>query len=189
MDLTKNDLALKETFVLFIPIAESYDWSLPEGYRRKGTLCVYGDSVGRNLGHAVESRALCKTLYEHCIISYNWIYPFIKGRENENDDLDFRPEIVIENIHKVLNSPEMQTEGSLMLLNNGLHYPLSVNFTTYQGLIRKLIRSLKRTEHKKINYQAKIIWKTTTAVRQEKHPSNKEPPWRFFTAQVSGIHV
>ncbi|KAK2561054.1 hypothetical protein P5673_016187 [Acropora cervicornis] len=161
---------------------ESYDWSLPEGYRRKGTLCVYGDSVGRNLGHAVESRALCKTLYEHCIISYHWIYPFIKGRENENDDLDFRPEIVIENIHKVLNSPEMQTEGSLMVLNNGLHYPLSVNFTTYQGLIRNLIRSLKRTEDNKINYQAKIIWKTTTAVRQEKHRSNKATSWRFFTA-------
>lgn len=175
--------------MLFIPIAESYDWSLPEGYRRKGTLCVYGDSVGRNLGHAVESRALCKTLYEHCIISYHWIYPVIKGRENENDDLDFRPEIVIENIHKVLNRPEMQTEGSLMVLNNGLHYPLSVNFSTYQGVIRNLIRSLKKTEDNKINYQAKIIWKTTTAVRQEKHPSNKATSWRFFTAPVSEIHV
>ena len=76
-----------------------------------------------------------------------------------------------------------------MVLNNGLHYPLSVNFTTYQGLIKNLIRSIKRTEDNKINYQAKIIWKTATAVRQEKHPCNKTPPWRFFTAQVSEIHV
>ena len=180
---------LKETFVLFLQIAESYNWSLPEGYRRKGTLCVYGDSVGRNLGRVMQSREVCKSLYERCIISYHWIYPVIKGREHENDDLDFRPEIVIENIHKVLNSSEMQTEGSLMVLNNGLHYPLSVNFTAYQGLIRNLIRSLKRTEENKIDYQAKIIWKTTTAVKQEKHPSNKAPSWRFFTAPVSQIHV
>ena len=82
-------------------MAESHDWSLPDGYRRKGTLCVYGDSVGRNLGHAVQSRELCRTLYERCIISYHWIYPVIKGRENENDDFDFRPEIVIENIQSL----------------------------------------------------------------------------------------
>ena len=137
----------------------------------------------------MQSRAVCKSLYERCIISYHWIYPVIKGWRHENDDLDFRPEIVIQNIHKVLNSSEMQTEGSLMVLNNGLHYPLSVNFTAYQGLIRNLIRSLKRTEENKIDYQAKIIWRTTTAVKQEKHVSKKAPSWRFFTAQVSKIHV
>lgn len=65
------------------------------------------------------------------------------GRE-DNDDLDFRPEIVIGNIHKVLKSSEMQKKGSLMVLNNGLHYPTSVNFTVYQGFIRNLIYSLKK---------------------------------------------
>ena len=84
---------------------------------------MYGDSVSDGLGLSVLSRALCKTLYEGCIRSYQWIYPFINGYQNEDDDLDFRPEIVIENIQKVLNSPEMQREGSLMVLNNGLHYP------------------------------------------------------------------
>ncbi|KAK2561129.1 hypothetical protein P5673_016270 [Acropora cervicornis] len=81
---------------------EYYGWSLAEGYRRKGTLCVYGDSLGVSLGRSMQSRALCKTLYERCITSYNWIYPISKGRRKENDDLDFRPELVIENIHKGL---------------------------------------------------------------------------------------
>ena len=130
------------------------------------------------------SRALCKTLYEGCSRSYQWIYPFIREYLDEDDDLNFRPEIVIENIHKVLNSSEMQTEGSLMVLNNGLHYPVSVNFTTYQELIRNLIHSLKKIQENNLNYTAKIIWKTTTAIHQEINNEKNTTSWRFFTAQV-----
>ena len=137
----------------------------------------------------MQSRELCRTLYERCIISYHWIYPVIKGRENENDDFDFRPEIVIENIHKVLKSSEMQKEGSLMILNNGLHYPTSVNFTAYQGLIRNLIYSLRKTEKNKVDYHAKITWKTTTSIHRETHKIKNVTSWTFFTAQVSEIHV
>ena len=118
-------------------ILESYDWSLPDGYLRKGTLSVYGDSVSNSLGRSVLSRALWKTLYEGCIRWYQWIYPFIYGHQNDDDDLDFRPEVVIENIQKVLNSSEMQREGSLMVLKNGIHFAISLNFTTYQKLIKK----------------------------------------------------
>ena len=101
------------------------------------------------------------------IILYHWIYPLNEVRREDNDDLDFRPEIVIENIHKVLKSSEMQTEGSLMILNIGLYYPQSVNFTTFQGLIRNLIHSLKKVEENKMNHRAKIIWKTTTSIHRE----------------------
>ena len=134
---------------------------------------MYGDSVGRNFGRSVQSRALCKTLYERCITSYHLIYPLIEGRREDNDNLDFRPEIVIENIHKVLNSSEMQKEGSLMVLNNGLHYPTSVNFTAYQGFIRNLMHSLKNTENNKVDYHAKITWKTTTSTHREAHKKKK----------------
>ncbi|XP_044185154.1 uncharacterized protein LOC114947931 isoform X2 [Acropora millepora] len=164
-------------------LGESYNWSQPEGYRRKGTLCVYGDSVARNLGRSVQSRALCKTLYERCIISYHWIYPLNDVGREDNDNLDFRPEIVIGNIHKVLKSSEMQKEGSLMVLNNGLHYPTSVNFTVYQGFIRNLIYSLKKTENNDVDYSAKITWKTTTSTHRETHKKKNVTSWRFFTAQ------
>ncbi|XP_015747639.1 PREDICTED: uncharacterized protein LOC107327414 [Acropora digitifera] len=164
-------------------LEESFDWSLPKGYQRKGTLSVYGDSVSDSLGRSVLSRALCKTLYEGCIRSYQWIYPFINGHQNEDDDLDFRPEIVIENIQKVLNSSEMQREGSLMVLNNGLHYPISVNFTSYQELIRNMIHSLKKNQENNLNNTAKVIWKTTTSIHQEIYGDKNTTSWRFFTAQ------
>ena len=145
---------------------------------------MYGDSVSESLGRSVLSRALCKTLYEGCIVSYQWIYPFINGHQNEDDDLDFRPEIVLESIHHVLNSSEMKRERSLMVLNNGLHYPITVNFVTYQELIRNLIHSLKNTQVNNLNYTAKIIWKTTTSIHQEIYNRKNATSWRFFTAQV-----
>ena len=172
-----------------LQIVEYYGWSLAEGYRRKGTLCVYGDSLGVRLGLSMQSRALCKTLYERCITSYNWIYPISDERRKENDDLDFRPEFVIENIHKALKSSEMQTEGSLMILNIGLHYPQSVNFTAFQGLIRKLIHSLKKREENKVDQRAKIIWKTTTSIHREHFEKNNVTSRRFITAKVSVIPV
>ena len=180
---------MKECFFLFLPIVEYYGWSLAEGYRRKGTLCVYGDSLGVSLSRSMQSRALCQTLYERCITSYNWIYPISEGRRKENDDLDFRPELVIENIHKVLKSSEMQTEGSLMILNIGLHYPQSVNFTAFQGLIRNLIHSLKKREENKMNHRAKIIWKTTTSIHREYFEKKNVTSRRFITAKVSEIPV
>ena len=182
-------LWMKECFFfLFLPTVEYYGWSLAEGYRRKGTLCVYGDSLAVSLSRSMQSRALCKTLYERCISSYNWIYPISEGRRKENDDLDFRPELVIENIHKVLKSSEMQTEGSLMILNIGVHYPQSVNFTTFQGLIRNLIHSLKKKENK-MNHRAKIIWKTTTSIHREYFKKKNVTSWRFITAKVGEIPV
>ena len=171
-------------FSISIPVIVSYDWTLPDGYQRKGTLSVYGDSVSDSLGLSVLSRALCKTLYEGCIRSYQWIYPFINGHQNEDDDLDFRPEIVIENILKVLNSPKMQREGSLMVLNNGIHFAISLNFTTYQEFITNMIHSLKKTQENNLNNTAKIIWKTTTSIRQEIYDDKNTTSWRFFTAQV-----
>ncbi|XP_067031987.1 uncharacterized protein [Acropora muricata] len=166
-------------------VDESYNWSLPEGYRRKGTLCVYGDSLGVRLGRSIQSRALCKTLYERCITSYNWIYPTSIGRRN--DDLDFRPELVIGNIHKVLKSSAMQTEGSLMILNIGVHYPQSVNFTTFQGLIRNLIHSLKKGEENNMNHRAKIIWKTTTSIHRENFERKNVTSRRFMTAKRTAL--
>ena len=182
-------LTIKECLSLFFSIVDSYNWFPPEGYRHKGTLCVYGDSLGVRLGRSMQSRALCKTLYERCIISYNWIYPLIRGRRKGNDDLDFRPEFVIENIHKVLNSSEMQTEGSLMVLNIGLHYPQSVNFTAFQALIRNLIQSLKKREENKVDHRAKIIWKTTTSFHREYLKKKNVTSWRFITPKVSEIPI
>ena len=47
-----------------------------------------------------------------------------------------------------------------------------------------MIHSLKNTQENNLHYAAKIIWKTTTAIRQEIYNDEKKTSWRFFTAQV-----
>lgn len=171
-------------------IEESTGWSLPLGYQRNGSLWIYGDSLALRLMHSARDRLLCRTLYKRCLHSYNWIYPV--GDEarskKEDDDLDFSPGRVIDDILKVLQEPYMQTEESMLFLNLGLHFPIGINFTTYQRLFQDLIHSLKETEVDSLGirvpkYKAKVIWKTSTAIRKEKASAKNMTHWRFFTTQ------
>ena len=68
-----------------------------------------------------------------CKLSYNWIYPITNEEKGhlEDDDLDFMPDKVIETSLRVLRKPQMQREDSALLVNLGIHFPISINFTTY----------------------------------------------------------
>ena len=135
---------------------------------------------------------LCTKLFTGCISSYNWIYPIVNEAVDKelDDDLDFNPERVIETILAVLRHPLMQLrESSVLLLNLGIHYPIGVNFTTYQKLISDLINKLKETRVDSQGnivpkYKAKIIWKTSSAIHKEKAQELNKTHWRFFTTQV-----
>jgi len=102
------------------------------------------------------------------------------------NDLDFRPQKVIGIIVDVLRTPTMQQEESVLLLNLNLHFVGKINFTTYQKLIDDLILVLKAKEHgeRVPKYNAKIIWKSSTAVCNEKASSFNITNGRFFTTQV-----
>jgi len=155
-------------------LQESYNWSLPGSYNRSGTLWIYGDSLGRNLFDHVTNLPLCNDLYTGCQLSYNGIY--LKEREKKPivfDDFDFRPHIVVENILDVVRKPEMQREDSVLLLHIGLHFPVSINFSTYQNLVDDIIGNLTETEvnspgQRVPKYRAKVIWKTSAAVHHGK---------------------
>lgn len=143
------------------------------------------------LVNSAQSRLLCKSLYMQCMLSYNWIYPITSETvdKEKNDNLDFRPRKVIETVLRALRSPLMQREDSVLLLNLGLHFPIGVNFTSYQRLIGELIDSLKETEvnsqGKRVpKYKAKVIWKTSTAIHKENVAVQNKTNWRFFTTQV-----
>ncbi|XP_068704449.1 uncharacterized protein [Montipora foliosa] len=168
-------------------VEESYNWSLPHGYRRNGTLHIFGDSMGVRLANSVQSRELCQSLYSQCLYSYQWIYPRKQGRIEDDDNLDFRPEVVIRNILDILQSPSMRGKENLLLLNLGLHFPQCVNFASYQKLIRDLIHILKKNQGdskgNKLKYTAKVLWKTNTAIRKENVEITNLTSWRFFTAQ------
>lgn len=170
---------------------EIYNGSLSSGYGRSGTLWVYGDSLGVRFFGSITSRDLCKKLYTNCRNSYNWLYPVAsEGRSRtEDDDLDFSPLKVFDPIRRVLSRPEMQQKDSVLLLNLGLHYPVSLNFTTYQEVIADVIKILKDTQidsqGKRVpKYNAKIIWKSTTAICKHKALNPSGTGERFFTPQV-----
>ena len=187
-DITPCDLELFPCFTLTV---ESTKWTLPRHYQRNGTFWIYGDSLAVRLQASVRNRKLCRKFYRRCFRSYNWIYPVYNEWMNkvEDDDLDFDPQRVIIKILEVLDEPFMQTENSVLLLNLGIHFPIGINFTTYQGLIDDLIRSVKETEVDSRGvrvplYKAKVIWKTSTAIHKENAPSKNTTNWRFFTTQV-----
>lgn len=170
---------------------ELYKGSLPSNYSRSGTLWVYGDSLGVRFSGSISSRALCKKLYANCKNSYNWLYPIVSEglSRKQDDDEDFRPIKVLDGIRNVLSTPEMQRKGSVLLLNLGLHYPVSVNFTTYQKVIADVIKILKDTkinsQGKRVRkYNAKVIWKSTTAICKHKGRYPHKTNNRFFTPQV-----
>ena len=126
-----------------------------------------------------------------CLHTYNWIYPVTNEQEDKgkDDDLDFRPEKVINDILRILRRPLMQKEESVLLLNLGIHFPIGINFTTYQRLIGDLIENLKETkvdsQGKRVpKYKAKVIWKTSTAIHKENASVKNKTHWRFFTTQV-----
>ena len=163
---------------------------MAQNYSPSGTLWVFGDSVGRLLYQSVNTRPLCNLLYKKCNNSYMWVY----RRDNEKlylkleRDLDFRPQKVLEAVIDVLRKPEMQKEESTLLLNLVLHFVRSINFTTYQKLIDDLILVLKAQgfpqEERISEYPAKIIWKSSTAVCEEKYATLRLTNLRFLTSQV-----
>ena len=171
----------------------SYNLSLTIRYSPTGSLWIYGDSLAVRLAGSVKSRLLCRNLYKKCLHSYNWIYPVSSEKLNKrkDDDLDFRPEKVIETILSPLQSPQMQHKDSVLLLNLGIHFPIGINFSTYQRLIGDVINSLKETnvdsQGKRVpRYRAKIIWKSSTFIHKEKVALKdyNKTCWRFFTPQV-----
>ena len=161
---------------------------MAQNYTQSGTLWVFGDSVSRFLYQSVNTRPLCKLLYERCNIRYMWAY----RKDNEKlytkleGGLDFRPEKVHKEVIDVLRSPEMQKEESTLLLNLALHYVRSINFTSYQKLIDDLILILKaKGQGERISqYPAKIIWKSSTAICKEKYAKRRLTHLRFATSQV-----
>ena len=146
--------------------------------------------MGRLLYQSVNTRPLCNLLYKQCNNTYVWVY----RRDDEKlynvleRDLDFRPEKVLEAVTDVLRKPEMQQEVSVLLLNLVLHFARSINFTTYQKLIDDLILDLKTLgfpQRGRISeYAAKIIWKSSTAICNEKYATRRLIYLRFATSQV-----
>lgn len=103
---------------------------------------------------------------------------------------DFNKTAILQHMNDILESPDMRTQNSVFLFNLGVHYSISLNFTTYKDVIDNVVELIKS----KIAYGngniAVPVWKTTTSIEKEKTnkmhsdlPRNKTD-WRFHTHQV-----
>ena len=103
---------------------------------------------------------------------------------------DFNKTVILQYLTNILDSPDMRRQNSVFLFNLGVHYPISLNFTTYRDLVDSVITLLRRKVEVQHNNKPIVIWKTTTSVEKEKThlmfaelPRNKTH-WRFHTHQV-----
>ena len=113
-------------------------------------------------------------------VYFNLINYFLISLQFYFRDFDFRPEKVLNAIRDVLHTTDLQQPSSVLLLNLGLHYPYSLNFTTFQKVLGMVINLLKETK-----YKAKVIWKSTTAIFKHKGTKFNPTDKRFLTPQVS----
>ena len=67
----------------------------------------------------------------------------------------------------------MRGQNSVFEFNLGVHYSMSLNFTTYRDLVDSVIILLKRNVDVQNNNKPIVIWKTTTSIEKEKtYPKN-----------------
>ena len=103
---------------------------------------------------------------------------------------DFNKTVILQYLTNILDSPDMRGQNSVFVFNLGVHYSMSLNFTTYRDLVDSVIILLKRNVDVQNNNKPIVIWKTTTSIEKEKThlmfaelPKNKTH-WRFHTHQV-----
>lgn len=165
-------------------------WTKHSPRNREGVLWIYGDSNAGRFYRSIHRTPLCRTVFRACSFSYNWIYP-IKNATVEMQQQNFLPinvSRVLDAIAKVIHLPQMNNEKSVILLNHGLHFMTSTNFTTYREVINGIIDLFKETrtdnKGKELKFRGKVIWKTTSAIHRERLRYPHHHKRRFLTRQV-----
>ena len=156
-----------------------------------GLLWIYGDSVNVFFAQSLKQRRLCRGIFKECKFSYNWIYQVtnVTVAKREKDNLDYDNKRVLRNFRRVIQHPEMD-ENSAIILNFGLHFVESTNFTSYKKLIDGLVNVLQGKDNgvtlnlTQPRYRGTVIWKTTTAINKEKASNIHLGHKRFMTQQV-----
>ena len=161
---------------------------------REGVLWIYGDSNAGRFYRSIRRTPLCKTVFRGCTMSYNWIYP-IKNASVEMYQRNFLPiniTRVLNAIARVIHLPQMNDEKSVIILNHGLHFITSTNFSTYRQVINGIVDLFKETKVNEkggieLTFKGKVIWKTNAAIHRERLRSPHNHKRRFLTRQVQNF--
>lgn len=125
------------------------------------TLWIYGDSQARRMYNEVINTTLCRSIFKSCKVSTNWVYTY-REEQPSQDDLDFDHKKITKDIKNVLERPEM-SDNSVMVLNLGLHFLHSTNFSNYVKLLRGVVGLFEGKRQ-----SVRMIWKTSTSLSKEK---------------------
>ena len=161
---------------------------------REGVLWIYGDSNAGRFYRSIRRTPLCKIHFRDCRLSYNWVYP-IKNATIEKYERNFLPiniTRVLDAIASVIHLPQMNNEKSVIILNHGLHFITSTNFSTYREVIDGIVNLFKETKVNdagpvELKFKGKLIWKTTAAIHRERLRWPHIHKRRFLTRQVEHI--
>ncbi|XP_032237149.1 uncharacterized protein LOC116618019 [Nematostella vectensis] len=156
-----------------------------------GTLWSYGDSLNfNNYRYNFNTSRLCKHMFRQCRYNINFVY-HIKYRAEldmtETDDLDFKVTRVLDHFRSVILAPDVNHVNSVIFLNMGLHYVMSLPLEQYKDLIQKTIAVIKEVSldargNSARSFKGHVIWKTTTSINKQKAKSLQATKWRFCTA-------
>ena len=96
---------------------------------------------------------------------------------------------VLEAIARVIYLPQMNDEKSVIILNHGLHFITSTNFSTYRQVIDGIVELFKETKVNddgriELKFKGKMIWKTNAAIHRERLRYPHIHKRRFLTRQV-----
>ncbi|XP_078350724.1 uncharacterized protein LOC144635498 isoform X1 [Oculina patagonica] len=162
----------------------------PSPLRKDSVLWIYGDSVSEQFFWGVRPRPLCTNVFKWCGHTYNWVYQ-LKGNlsvaKAADDNLDFNFMRVASEVLDIISKPFFD-KNSVFLMNAGLHYLESTNFSNYQKTIGSLIRlfqetkMVKRADGKWL-FPGEMIWRTTTALNKHKLDGKHIQARRFLTYQ------
>ena len=108
---------------------------------------------------------------------------------NQRNFLPINITRVLEAIANVIHSPHMNDKNSVLLLNHGLHFITSTNFSTYRVVIDRIVDLFKGTKkndqgEEELKFKGKMIWKTNAAIHRERLRLPHHHKRRFLTRQV-----
>ena len=166
-------------------------WRKRSPRNHEGVLWFYGDSNTGRFYRSIRRTPLCKTVFRVCSLSYNWVYP-IKNASVEKHQRNFLPiniTRVLDAIARVIHLPQMNDEKSVIILNHGLHFITSTNFSTYRQVIDGIVDLFKEAKVNddgriELKFKGKMIWKTTAAIHRERLRYPHLHKRRFLTRQV-----
>ncbi|XP_031560250.1 uncharacterized protein LOC116296382 [Actinia tenebrosa] len=161
----------------------------PVPRRREGVLWIYGDSNAVRFYKSIQYRHLCTLIFKHCNFTYNWVYNIHNStiEKNRRNFMDIDHERIIQELKTVLYRPEVNESKSVLVLNFGLHFVASINFTSYKRLVNKTIDLLAETLQddgiSRRRFQGNVVWKSTSAINRYKLQNPFYQGRRFMTQQ------